>query len=400
MRARFIFGTTLWAATTCSAPAAPSAPPAQAAETVAASAPMGGRAFSPRAICAGAAKAAFGWIYLHGIDPEKPSPQELETQARLSSLGQKLGAGVALMRSDWHCENPDFRAKFCWPRATPDDGAKAISAVVAAAKPCFAAGASFGIIGFSNGGYFVNAAARRCQTTGATWLLGVSAGDEELPPGELPAAAREGCTPLHLMVGQDDRAEFEPTMRLKAALQALGRTVDVETFPGQHDFAAAPLAPFLAANTPKATTSAFSVAERCDLSGPSLGQSRPAASPAACQEQCDVEKGCRAFVHISGWGRCFLKKASGRKSPLRFFAGERTDMGFDAAPDRDYSGKDFRHATEARTEGACQNACAAMPTCQAFALIERTAAGEGDCWLKKTKGHAARKIFTCGVKTD
>jgi hypothetical protein len=134
----------------------------------------------------------------------------------------------------------------------------------------------------------------------------------------------------------------------------------------------------------------------CDVAATEL-RSLPTATAEACRDACAGEPRCAAYVHVSGWGRCFLKAKPGRKATIRFYSGAVESRGgarvaVDAAYDVDYSGKDMRKLPGTASGEACRDACIAEPRCRAFAYLE----GYANCWLKETRGDARAKIFSCG----
>lgn len=141
--------------------------------------------------------------------------------------------------------------------------------------------------------------------------------------------------------------------------------------------------------------------ERCDIPG-SPRESKAMANEAQCQTACKDAAWCKAWVYVTGWGRCFLKERAPKPVSLRFYAGHIETKSVntvdtrtvDAAYDVDYSGKDMRKLPGMTTAPACGEACIAEPRCVAFAYLE----GYRDCYLKETKGTRKEKVFHCGTR--
>lgn len=137
---------------------------------------------------------------------------------------------------------------------------------------------------------------------------------------------------------------------------------------------------------------------RCDIPG-SPKESKAMTSTEACRKACEGEAWCKSYVHVSGWGRCFLKEKSGKVVKLRFYSGQIDGEGAkrtvaQAAYDVDYSGKDMRKLPSTATGEACGKACLEEPGCKAFAYLE----GYRDCYLKEAQGKRREKIFSCGQR--
>lgn len=139
------------------------------------------------------------------------------------------------------------------------------------------------------------------------------------------------------------------------------------------------------------------VEEHCDIGAANL-RDMPTPTAEACRDACDSDTTCAAFTHISGWNRCFLKKASRPKTTIKMYsgsihleAGTRTvaEEGYEL----DHSGKDWKKL-DINKPAECKEKCLNAPECLAFTLIE----GYRACWLKKTTGKLKGKVFRCGIK--
>jgi hypothetical protein len=140
----------------------------------------------------------------------------------------------------------------------------------------------------------------------------------------------------------------------------------------------------------------------CDIPGAALTSAK-ANTADECRALCEKEARCKAYVHVSGWGRCFLKAKLTRKVPLKFYSGAivtdqktGTRQVKDEAYDVDYPGRDLKRLSGTKTKEACRDACLAEPKCLAFGYLE----GYADCWLKDGTPQAQTKVFSCGVRKD
>jgi hypothetical protein len=132
----------------------------------------------------------------------------------------------------------------------------------------------------------------------------------------------------------------------------------------------------------------------CDLPTAKALRSEKASTAPECASICNADALCQSYVHISGWGRCFLKKDTPkRQTKLIMHAGARDDAA--ASIDSDHTAKDLRRISGIKSAPACQAECRGEPQCTAFAYLD----GYGDCWLKKGSGRIISKIFSCGFRS-
>jgi hypothetical protein len=126
-------------------------------------------------------------IYLHGLDSFAPSWQELENRRAVAGIPD---AAIAIPRA------PTCGSGRCW--SASDDGATDTAiAIRSAAKTCFGDQATYGVVGFSRGG-FALARLASCSTFGGQWAIVASAYGHT---GELRL---QDC-PVAVVVGTGDR---------------------------------------------------------------------------------------------------------------------------------------------------------------------------------------------------
>lgn len=149
------------------------------------------RATETAPTCLGEAGARRHIVYLHGLDSFAPSWQELDNRRALAALPD---VAIAIPRA------PVCGAGRCW--SDEDAGAaETISAIRGAAHVCFPDASSYGVVGFSRGGYAL-ARIATCKAFGGEWAIVASAfgytQDERL----------RDC-PVAVMIGRDDRYQHD-----------------------------------------------------------------------------------------------------------------------------------------------------------------------------------------------
>ncbi len=94
------------------------------------------------------------WIYLCGLTTDLEAEQEVHNREILDGLGKKLNFRVVAVHPFDRCEG--FENKLCWPHSTPEQTLETYAKILKAVE-----GETIsGFIGFSNGGYFLNALAQ------------------------------------------------------------------------------------------------------------------------------------------------------------------------------------------------------------------------------------------------
>lgn len=152
--------------------------------------------------------------------------------------------------------------------------------------------------------------------------------------------------------------------------------------------------------SPWIAQSKMTITEHCDIPGHSLRTTKTK-DQTACRELCQNEPDCQAFVFISGWGRCDLKKLAAKQFKIQIASGailtkEGRRIMVSKGLGWDNMGKDYRQAKKASTISACESECLGDQRCQAYAFVQ----GYGLCWLKKKNGKKVRKTFYCGTKSS
>lgn len=178
--------------------------------------------------CAGKSDASHALIYLHGVDPVEPSEQERGNRQLLKNLANSEGVALAMLRSTTLCSQPAFRGKLCWPRSTDEVIKEEFARILAQAAKCYKPSATLGMVGFSNGGFFLNKLVTQCTPGRVRWFLSIGSG------GSVAGAkAGSACGHLHLLIGRKDLTHRE-AQRLYKDLQKLGRSIEFSEFDGGH----------------------------------------------------------------------------------------------------------------------------------------------------------------------
>jgi hypothetical protein len=166
--------------------------------------------------CMGSPGASRRIVYLHGLDSRAPSWQELDIRRALAAIPD---AAIAVPRA------PTCGPGRCWPDA--DDGTdETIAAVRDAARACFGDGESYGVVGFSRGG-FALARLDGCGAVGARWAIVASAFGytEELRLRDCPVAT---------VVGRGDRHHHDGAVAYALRRRTAGLRGPLIEFDGGH----------------------------------------------------------------------------------------------------------------------------------------------------------------------
>ena len=141
-------------------------------------------------------------------------------------IASKHNWRIALPRGDGRCSSGQRQ---CWRVRSKGDLKRSWSRVVEGAKTCFKDPSRFGVVGFSNGGFFTTAASAFCLEPKASYYISVgSAG-----LGYIPTRSYKNCGPLRFHVGKRDvtrKRSFDLYQRLKPRLKDL----KFVTFEGGH----------------------------------------------------------------------------------------------------------------------------------------------------------------------
>ncbi len=169
-------------------------------------------------------------VYLHGIDTEPPSTQEIQNRLILSSISKKLKMGFAVPRAKNKC--PDNKS-LCWGWNFNDSESveSAIITAKATKLKCFPKATSAGLIGFSNGGFVVNQIIKGCRKTEFSWFISIGAGSSW---SENDKKDLSKCSSLILMAGKKDKFNYEPIKELGKWFKDQKANVNIVEFNDGH----------------------------------------------------------------------------------------------------------------------------------------------------------------------
>jgi predicted esterase len=188
------------------------------------------------ATCLGPTDATSFAVYLHGVDERSLSEQELENRRNLDAIASELSIRIALPRASRPCPNQPGELCWGWAFDEPELDAAA-TAMKDAAAQCFGPARTFGLVGFSNGGYLVTKLLRTCsfhrRPPGATWMMTVGSAMNRGPLEAAPADLST-CGRLVMLAGTGDSYNFDPDDQLLHGLEAKHADVLATRFDGGH----------------------------------------------------------------------------------------------------------------------------------------------------------------------
>jgi pimeloyl-ACP methyl ester carboxylesterase len=166
--------------------------------------------------CLGPEGASRHVVYLHGLDSMAPSWQELDNRRALAEIPD---AAIAIPRA------PGCGAGRCWPDAE-EGAAETIAAIRGAARACFGDHASYGVVGFSRGG-FALARLATCNSAGARWAIVASAF------GYIDEQRLRDC-PVAVVIGRHDRYHHDGAVGYAQRRRAAELPTSLIEFDGGH----------------------------------------------------------------------------------------------------------------------------------------------------------------------
>ncbi len=192
--------------------------------------------------CIGPANAKKSIVYLHGMDTEFPSSQELGNRVVLSELAKKLNIRFALPRAKDKCPPSPQQVCWTWAAKTSADLANVKTAIKSAASDCFS-NKDYSVLGFSNGGVAVTAMLRLCEKVDfkSAIVIGAAGGWFSTDPKNL-----KDCNPsLISLLGSKDTANQKPVRDLISHLISLKAPAVLVEYEGDHKLLYDPLANLL-----------------------------------------------------------------------------------------------------------------------------------------------------------
>lgn len=176
--------------------------------------------------CLGDAQNKHALIYLHGLEPpEKLSSIEKENRLVLARLAQHLPFRIILPQSQELCEG-----KRCWPGRDAAEVDKVYAQIIKISqKNCGPLGSSYGLLGFSNGGYFAFKLYKWQRDPRLKWILATGSAGSWDSKIDRPSP----YATFRLMIGLKEitrQAALSLERQLKPSLPAFR----LDSFPGGH----------------------------------------------------------------------------------------------------------------------------------------------------------------------
>ncbi len=167
----------------------------------------------------GDVQSAKTWAYLCGLTQSLDSPQEMNHRQILDRIGKKLGIKFIAVHPQHRCSK--FANKLCWPQDTQQEVEKTYREIMESVGNQNIAG----YIGFSNGGFFLNALAQMRALHVPIISVGAAG-----PIGDVHVDNR-----IYLVVGKHDEDHIEHARRFYATSKNTSLHVEFLEFDGGHE---------------------------------------------------------------------------------------------------------------------------------------------------------------------
>ena len=187
-------------------------------------------------------------IYLHGMDTEPPSQQELLNRKILKKISKSLKIGIAIPRAKTQC--PYNKDQFCWGWNFNESGVidSTLKIAFETKEQCFPKSKTTGLVGFSNGGFVANQITKDCRATELKWLISIGAGDFQ---NKNDTKDLSKCSPLILMAGKKDKSNYEAIKELGKWLSKQKADVTIIEYKDSHSIPEKDLQKILKSIIPK-----------------------------------------------------------------------------------------------------------------------------------------------------
>ncbi|MFK7825721.1 MAG: hypothetical protein AB8G05_16330 [Oligoflexales bacterium] len=166
-------------------------------------------------------------IFLHGIDrPAKPDAANSSAYKVLKKLANNLGFRLAFPRSNSHCMQG---RKICWNVSNQVDELKIIYQEIAnKSAGCFPKNSKPIIVGFSNGGYFLNKLVHHCILPKNASVISIGAAGNIRKKISLAK-----CASLDLVLGLYE-STYHAGLKYYLKMKSLKANVRIKKFKGGH----------------------------------------------------------------------------------------------------------------------------------------------------------------------
>ncbi len=182
--------------------------------------------------CIGPKTASNFAVYLHGMDTQKPSTQELSNRQKLLDIANVLNIRIALPRATDPC--PTDKNLICWGWNFNDSKVidLALSASAKAEAECFSNGKPVGLIGFSNGGFVANQIVEGCKKSEFSWFISIGAAGSWSDSKIIDLSK---CGRISLLAGKQDKYNYENIKNLASWFKKSKTQVSLIEYEGGHE---------------------------------------------------------------------------------------------------------------------------------------------------------------------
>lgn len=174
-------------------------------------------------------------LYLHGMDSPGPSKQERTNREVLKKIAEKLDILFALPRSESKCSNNE--KLLCWEQDTIEELQKTYAVIKDSVDRKIHEN-SFGIIGFSNGGFFVSKLLQHGITNEPLWFLSIGSAGSWNSKNKIDLKNR---SPIVILIGRHDRWHYDYAHKYANYLKEAKANVHLMAFDGGHEMLAQPI---------------------------------------------------------------------------------------------------------------------------------------------------------------
>jgi|GEM_PF-1580493 len=179
--------------------------------------------------CIGPESASHHAIFFHGIYESKGRTPEQTYGDVLRRVAKRENIRIAMPVSGFECVGK--KGSFCWGTEDATVVQNLFSEAQSMSAQCFGGAVPKGLIGFSNGGYFVGRLMLRCLTDKQNWLIAMGSG------GSMDFRVRDdlsGCGKMHILIGRRDLS-VRKAERFKQGLMTQKANATFQTWNGGHD---------------------------------------------------------------------------------------------------------------------------------------------------------------------
>jgi predicted esterase len=193
--------------------------------------------------CFGSPNARNHAVYLHGFTDNKFGASELRNLQNLKKLTKNYDLMIATPKSPKACLHKGD-LKRCWGTDMTESEARDATVIAArAAAKCFPPQSSYGVIGFSNGGYVANKIFSYCLAPRISprlkWIVTVGAA-KLWGTGHSKTNLRS-CRPITLVAGKNDKYNYERRQNKFRNMRKKGADISILLFDGGHEVPYGPL---------------------------------------------------------------------------------------------------------------------------------------------------------------